>query len=120
MYNTNLPNQIAKNLKKQTLHLSKSTTTRLVGKGIEELKAIEYNTFNRERDRRAQRCRCDNMTDTRLTAAIEALGYALALLRPPPAPVVVFDPFDHDVPFILDIRSGSQAYTDASAPLDEE
>ena len=60
------------------------------------------------------------MADVRLADAIQALVTAIGLLRPPPPRTSVFDPFAHDIPFDLATRSGSQAYNDASAPLDEE
>lgn len=69
------------------------------------------------------------MADQALADAITALTAALANLQhpQPPAPpnapqqnvAALLDPFDSDQPFDLTSRSGSQAFTTASAPLDE-
>ena len=54
-----------------------------------------------------------------LAAAITALTNAIALIRPPAPTAEVFDPFKADQPYNLASRSGFQAYTDMSSPLEE-
>ena len=54
-----------------------------------------------------------------LATAITALTNAIALLQLPPVQPAVFDPFTPDLPFNLNTRLGSQAYSDIAAPLDE-
>ena len=60
-----------------------------------------------------------NTNGAALAAAITALTNAIALIRPPAPTTAVFDPFKADQPYNLSTRSGFQAYTDMSAPLEE-
>ena len=61
------------------------------------------------------------MTDNaNLAIAIAALTNAIAVLAPPPTPAAVFDPFVEDKPFDLSSRVGSQAFSEACAPLDQK
>ena len=54
-----------------------------------------------------------------LARAITELSNAIALLRPPPTPAAIYDPFQADRPFNLTTRLGQQAYAEACAPLDD-
>jgi len=62
------------------------------------------------------------MTDnsnTAIASALQDLATAVTALRPAVAPTKVHDPFANNDLFDLDTRSGSNAYSTFSYPLDQ-